>query len=414
MEIVYDNASLERYIHTAVKASPKHPILIDRFLERSMEVDVDAVCDGHHVYIGAVMQHVEEAGVHSGDSACVIPPVTLGGEVIHAIEKQTEALALELGVVGLMNVQYALQSGDAGTTIYVLEVNPRGSRTVPFVSKATGVPLAKIATQVIAGHKLADMHLPGWEESRAMGRVPSRRGLTHVAVKEAVLPFPRFPGVDTTLGPEMKSTGEVMGVGRSFAVAFGKATLAAGDRLPQEGTVFISVCDADKPAAVGVAATLARLGFRLFATEGTRAMLARNGISADHVLKHTEGLAARGLLDAAGVETSSTIAQTDSAADDVVTIVDLIELGEVDLVVNTPRGVGARADGYEIRGAALRRKVPAVTTIAAAQAVVQAIEAARTGAVPVACLQDLHGPLLDAPGRPSTPPSTAGGAADVS
>ncbi len=374
MEIVYDQAALERYIQTAVKASTRHPVLIDRFLERSMEVDVDAVCDGRDVYIGAVMQHVEEAGVHSGDSACVIPPMTLGGEVVHAIEKQTEALALELGVVGLMNVQYALQSGEAGTTIYVLEVNPRGSRTVPFVSKATGVPLAKIATQVIAGHKLADLQPPGWEESLATGRVPSHRGFTHVAVKEAVLPFPRFPGVDTTLGPEMKSTGEVMGVGRSFPVAFGKASLAAGDRLPQSGTVFISVCDADKAAAVGVAATLARLGFRLLATAGTQDTLARNGIPAEMVLKHSEGMALR------------------EEHGDVVTVVDLIDAGEVDLVINTPRGGGARADGYEIRGAAVRRKVPAMTTMAAAQAAAQAIEAARTGQVPVACLQELHGP----------------------
>ncbi|MHB9148658.1 MAG: carbamoyl-phosphate synthase large subunit [Thermoleophilia bacterium] len=394
MEIVYDQEALERYIQTAVKASTRHPVLIDRFLERSMEVDVDAVCDGRDVYIGAVMQHVEEAGVHSGDSACVIPPVTLGGEVIHAIEKQTEALALELGVIGLMNVQYALQSGDAGTTIYVLEVNPRGSRTVPFVSKATGVPLAKIATQVIAGHKLAQLHLPGWEESQATGRVPSRRGLTHVAVKEAVLPFPRFPGVDTTLGPEMKSTGEVMGIGRSFPVAFGKASLAAGDRLPQRGTVFISVCDADKAAAVGVAATLARLGFRLLATAGTQDMLTRNGITAEMVLKHSDGLVAR------------------EAGNEVATIVDLIDSGEVDLVVNTPRGGGARADGYEIRGAAVRRKVPAITTIAAAQAAVQAIEAARTGEVPVACLQELHGPSLGSAARgPSVVGATAHGPA---
>ncbi|MHB0978662.1 MAG: carbamoyl-phosphate synthase large subunit [Thermoleophilia bacterium] len=378
MEIVYDRASLERYIHTAVKASSRHPVLIDRFLERSLEVDVDAVCDGEQVYIGAVMQHVEEAGVHSGDSACVIPPVTLGDEVVYAIEKQTEALALELGVVGLMNVQYALQQADQGAVIYVLEVNPRGSRTVPFVSKATGVPLAKIATRVIAGHKLRDLDLPGWDESRATGRVPGWHGFAHVAVKEAVLPFPRFPGVDTTLGPEMKSTGEVMGVGRSFPVAFGKAQLAAGDRIPQTGTVFISVCDADKPAAVGVASTLKRLGFSLLATKGTQSLLAVNGIEAELVLKHSEGQAAR----------------DGGATEDVETIVDLIESGRVGLIINTPRGHGARADGYEIRGAAVRRKIPAITTMAAAQAAVQAIEAGRTGDIPVACLQELHGPWI--------------------
>jgi len=394
MEIVYDQDSLERYIRTAVKASPRHPILIDRFMERSMEIDVDAVCDGTDVYIGAVMQHVEEAGVHSGDSACVIPPVTLSDEVVHRIEKQTEALALELGVVGLMNVQYALQYADHGTSIYVLEVNPRGSRTVPFVSKATGVPLAKIATQVIAGRPLRDMDLPGWEESRATGRVPSRRGLSHVAVKEAVLPFPRFPGVDTTLGPEMKSTGEVMGVGRSFPIAFGKAQLAAGDRLPQEGTVFISVCDADKAGAVSMAGALSRLGFTLLATAGTQALLERNGIEAEAVLKHSEG---RALLESA----------THQEGLAVVTVVDLIESGKIDLVINTPSGRGARADGYEIRGAAVRRKVPAITTLAAAQAAVQSIEAARSGVVPVACLQDLHGASL---GGPIMPVPKAGGA----
>ncbi len=394
MEIVYDQDSLERYIHTAVKASPRHPILIDRFMERSMEIDVDAVCDGTDVYIGAVMQHVEEAGVHSGDSACVIPPVTLGDEVVHRIEKQTEALALELGVVGLMNVQYALQHADHGASIFVLEVNPRGSRTVPFVSKATGVPLAKIATQVIAGRPLRSMDLPGWEESRATGRVPSGRGLSHVAVKEAVLPFLRFPGVDTTLGPEMKSTGEVMGVGRSFPIAFGKAQLAAGDRLPQEGTVFISVCDADKAGAVSMAGALSRLGFTLLATAGTQALLERNGIEAEAVLKHSEG---RALLESA----------THREGTEVVTVVDLIESGKIDLVINTPSGRGARADGYEIRGAAVRRKVPAITTLAAAQAAVQSIEAARSGVVPVACLQDLHGASL---GGPTMPVPKAGGA----
>ncbi len=236
MEIVYDEESLLRYLTTAVKASPRHPVLIDRFLEHATEIDVDALCDGDDVYIGAVMQHVEEAGVHSGDSACVIPPVSVGDRWCRRIEEQTAALARELGVVGLMNVQYAVQQSEhGGASIYVLEVNPRGSRTVPFVSKATGVSLARVATRVIAGQKLRDMGLPGWKESIAAGWVPCRRDLQHVAVKEAVLPFPRFPGVDTTLGPEMKSTGEVMGVGASFPEAFAKATLAAGDRLASGG-----------------------------------------------------------------------------------------------------------------------------------------------------------------------------------
>jgi len=375
MEIVYARGDLERYMQFAVRASPSHPVLIDRFLERSMEVDVDAVCDGTDVYIGAVMQHVEEAGVHSGDSACVIPAVSLGEDVVRRIEEETAAVARELGVIGLMNAQYALQQDDEGTRIYVLEVNPRASRTVPYVSKAVGVPLARVATRVMAGRPLADMDLPGWEESQAQGRVPGPRGFAHVAVKEAVLPFRRFPGVDTMLGPEMKSTGEVMGVGASFPVAFGKAQLAAGDGLPLEGTVFISVCDADKDAAVAIADLLAQMGFRLRATRGTHTILMRNGVESEVVLKHTEGLE---LLES-GV-----------AADEVRTIVDLIEEGEIDLVINTPRGRGARADGYEIRCSSLRHDVATITTMAAAHAAVQAIGVAREEGAGVVCLQDLN------------------------
>jgi carbamoyl-phosphate synthase large subunit len=390
MEIVYDQAGLEHYIHTAVKASPRHPVLIDRFLERAIEVDVDAVCDGEDVYIGAVMQHVEEAGVHSGDSACVIPSVSLGEEVERLIEEQTAAMAVELGVIGLMNVQYALQYTDDGPQVYVLEVNPRGSRTVPFVSKATGVPLAQVATRVIAGHKLRDLGLPEWAESLANGRVPRKRTIGHVAVKEAVLPFPRFPGVDTTLGPEMKSTGEVMGVGRTFPEAFGKASLAAGDRLPTEGTVFISVTDADKDAAMGVARRFRGLGFTLLATAGTHTSLARNGIDSTQVLKYTDGVALR----AAAGEGSGEAVQT---------IVELIEAGEVDLVVNTPRGRGARADGYEIRRAAIRHGIPAITTMAAAQAVAEAVAVAREGDVSVTALQDIHPDLIAESGTAGRP-----------
>jgi len=278
------------------------------------------------------------------------------------------------------------QSDHGGASIYVLEVNPRGSRTVPFVSKATGVPLARVATRVIAGHKLPDLGLPGWDESLAAGRVPSRRMLGHVAVKEAVLPFPRFPGVDTTLGPEMKSTGEVMGVGASFPEAFAKATLAAGDRLPDEGTVFISVTDAEKDAAVLMALMLSTLGFRILATEGTNRTLVLNGIESEPVLKHTLGVELRAALgeQADGFD--------EDELESIVTVVDLIEAGEIDLVINIPRGRGARADGYEIRRAALRRGVPAVTTASGAQAAVQAIAKARTGGGRgVVCLQDLHG-----------------------
>jgi len=417
MEIVYDKETLRHYLATAVKASPKHPVLIDRFLEHATEIDVDALCDGDDVYVGAVMQHVEQAGVHSGDSACVIPPVSIGDEVVRRIEEQTAALARELGVVGLMNVQYAVQQSDhGGASIYVLEVNPRGSRTVPFVSKATGVSLARVATRVIAGRKLRDIGLPGWDESLRAGRVPCRRDLRHVTVKEAVLPFPRFPGVDTTLGPEMKSTGEVMGVGASFPEAFAKAELAAGDRLPREGTVFMSVADAEKDAMILMALTLSTLGFRILATGGTQRALTLNGIESEAVLKHTEGQELRAARAALGAAASSGVAPDGIApgslaaagtaasagrvsegpegAPPVTTIVDLIEAGEVDLVVNIPRGRGARADGYEIRRAALRRGVPTMTNAAAAHAAVQAMAKARAGSeLTVTCLQDLHGRL---------------------
>ena len=386
MEIVYDEESLRHYLATAVKASPKHPVLIDRFLEHATEIDVDCLCDGDDVYIGAVMQHVEQAGVHSGDSACVIPPVSVGDAVVRRVEEQTAALALALGVVGLMNVQYAVQHSDqGGASVYVLEVNPRGSRTVPFVSKATGVSLARIATRVIAGQKLRDMGLPGWEESVSAGRVPCRRDLTHVAVKEAVLPFPRFPGVDTTLGPEMKSTGEVIGVGSSFPEAFAKAELAAGDRLPRGGSIFMSVSDAEKDAIILMALTLSTLGFRLLATEGTQRALMLNGIESESVLKYTDGQALREAQEAGEEGLLDT---------PIPTVVDLIEAGEVDLVINIPRGRGARADGYEIRRAALRRGIPTMTNAAAAHAAVQGIaNARRSPDIVVHCLQDLHGGL---------------------
>ncbi|MCX8032971.1 MAG: carbamoyl-phosphate synthase large subunit [Thermoleophilia bacterium] len=377
MEIVYDEEELKVYLKTAVEASSQHPVLIDRFLEHATEIDVDAVCDGEDVYIGAVMQHVEEAGIHSGDSACVIPPVSIGEDIVRRIEEQTAALARELGVVGLMNVQYAVQQSEhGGASIYVLEVNPRASRTVPFVSKATGVPLARVATRVIMGQRLKDMNLPGWEESKREGRVPGPRQIGHVAVKEAVLPFSRLPEVDTTLGPEMKSTGEVMGLGTNFPEAFAKASLAAGDALPQQGTVFMSVADADKDAIVLVALVLRTLGFHILATRGTHRTLTLNGIDSELVLKYTEGLEllARG-----------------EAQEKVVTIVDLIEQGQVDLVINIPRGRGARADGYEIRRAALRRGIPTITTAAAAHAAVQAIAAARRRPeISVTCLQDVY------------------------
>ncbi len=322
----------------------------------------------------------------------MIPPVSVGDDVVRRIEEQTAALALELGVVGLMNVQYAIQQSDHGASIYVLEVNPRGSRTVPFVSKATGVSLARIATRVIAGNKLRELDLPGWEESKAGGRIPCRRDLQHVSVKEAVLPFPRFPGVDTTLGPEMKSTGEVMGVGASFPEAFAKASLAAGDRLPAGGSIFMSVADAEKDAAILMALLLKTLGFNILATGGTQRALTLNGIESEPVLKYTEGLEIRAAMVAAASSAEPGLGADDpDAIPPVETIVELIEAGKIDLVINIPRGRGARSDGYEIRRAALRHRVPTMTNAAAAHAAVQAIASARrSGRISVTCLQDLH------------------------
>ncbi|MHB1413371.1 MAG: carbamoyl-phosphate synthase large subunit, partial [Thermoleophilia bacterium] len=351
MEIVYGQDDLEQYIEHAVKASHKHPILLDKFLEDAMEIDVDAVCDGTEVYIGAIMQHVEEAGVHSGDSACVIPAFSLTGELIGKVRQHTISLALELGVVGLINIQYAVKDGE----VYVLEANPRGSRTVPFVSKSTGVPLAKVATRVILGEKLAGMGLP------------DEPAHSHVTVKEAVLPFSRLPGADTTLGPEMKSTGEVMGVATSFPAAFAKAQEAAGQTLPGTGTVFMSICDDDKAQAIPLARRLHALDFSVIATAGTADALVDAGVPAEPVRKFSEGKP---------------------------NVVDMILTGKIDLVFNTPRGRGARADGYEIRRATLRTGIPCITTMAGAEAAVAAIEAGRepleTG-IQLHTLQHLHG-----------------------
>ena len=348
MEIVYGVDDLEHYIDFAVRASAQHPILLDKFLEDAIEVDVDAVCDGEDVFIGAIMQHIEEAGVHSGDSACVIPTLSLAPEILERIKEDTAAMALELGVIGLVNIQYAVKEGE----VYVLEANPRGSRTVPYVSKSTGVPLAKVATRVILGQKLADMHLP------------DKPAHPHYTVKEAVLPFSRLPGADTTLGPEMKSTGEVMGVASSFPVAFAKAQAGAGQTLPLKGTFFISVCDADKPQAVVLGKRLSDLGFLLVATSGTSDALLTAGIPAEPVKKFTEGKP---------------------------NIVDMILTGKVDGVINTPRGRGARADGYEIRRASLRNGIPCITTMAGAEATVAAIEASREPEIQLHNIQELHG-----------------------
>ena len=348
MEIVYSAAELEEYMTTAAAVSPGRPVLIDRFLEDAIEVDVDAVADGETVYVGAVMQHVEEAGVHSGDSACVIPSISLGEGTLEKVRRQTTQLALALGVKGLINVQFAYQNYQ----LYVLEVNPRASRTVPFVSKATGVSLAKVATEVALGRRLTDMDLP----ARA---VPE-----HVSVKEVVLPFARFPGTDSRLGPEMKSTGEVMGIAEAFPAALAKAHSAAGAPLPLEGAVFLSVCDSDKSAATILGQRLHSLGFAILATRGTARALQSLGVPATEVNKVHEGEPH---------------------------VVGLIQSGAVDLVVNTPYGRGARSDGYEIRTTAIQRGVPCITTLAGASAALSAIEASRRQRVAVRCLQDLHG-----------------------
>jgi carbamoyl-phosphate synthase large subunit len=362
MEIVYSQDGLRDYLtRNAPGSAPTiggeapwlvgngREIFLDRFLENAIEVDVDALCDGADVWIGGIMQHVEEAGIHSGDSACVLPPHSLGHEMLDRIREWTTGIALGLGVVGLLNVQYAVYGGE----LYVIEANPRASRTVPFVSKAIGIPLAKLACRVMLGERLADLELPA---------DPMPAG--HVSVKEAVLPFDRFEGADAVLGPEMRSTGEVMGVARDFPAAFAKAQAAAGAALPEGGTAFITVTDSDKPGAVAIAQTLHDLGFRIVATRGTAEAIERMGIPAARLNKVGEGSPH---------------------------VVDWIEQGDVDLVVNTPTGSGARADGWEIRRAAVARGIPCLTTLSGGLAAARAISAARHGAPAVLSLQELHG-----------------------
>jgi carbamoyl-phosphate synthase large subunit len=348
MEIVYNEQELASYLKTALGVSNFAPVLLDHFLDRAVEIDVDAVCDGRQVVIGAIMQHIEEAGVHSGDSACSLPPFSLAASIQDEVRRQVTMMALELGVIGLMNVQLAVQGGE----IYVLEVNPRASRTVPFVSKCIGVSLAKIAARCMAGKSLAEQ---GFIEEI----IPR-----YVSVKESVFPFAKFPGVDPILGPEMKSTGEVMGVGDSFAEAFSKASLAAGDLLPPGGTAFVSVKEADKQGIVGVARDLAALGFKLIATRGTARVLAEAGIQVDLVNKVTEG-------------------RPD--------IADLLKNDKIDLIVNTTEGRQAIADSATIRRLALQNKVVYTTTLAGGEAICEAIRYGRS--TRVRRLQDLHASL---------------------
>jgi carbamoyl-phosphate synthase large subunit len=355
MVIAYDLDTVQSYMAQAALMGPARPVLIDQFLEEAIEVDVDAVADGTDVVIGGIMEHIEEAGVHSGDSSCVLPPVTLSPEVLDLIRQYTQRLATALGVVGLMNVQYAIQRD----TVYVLEVNPRASRTVPYVSKATGVPLAKVAVRLMAGKKLRDMKLP----------VIIHNGVAELAVREyfsvksPVFPFSKFRGVDTILGPEMRSTGEVMGIAKTFGQAFAKAQLAAGQKLPRSGTIFISVNDHDKKHVATLAADLVAMGFRLIATRGTVSALQAAGVAAEAVYKANEGRP---------------------------NIVDLVKTGKVDLIINTPLGRESFYDEKSIRRAAIRYNIPCLTTLSAARAAARGMHSQIEDTFEVFALQDLH------------------------
>ena len=352
MQIVYSEEQLNRYMSAAVEASPGHPVLIDKFLEDAIEVDVDAIADGQRCVIGGIMEHIEEAGVHSGDSACVLPAFSLAEEELAQIQRQTKALARELGVVGLINIQYAIRN----EILYVLEVNPRASRTIPFVSKTIGVPLAQLAARVMAGKSLKEL---GFTEEV---------DIDHIAVKCPVFPFGKFAGIDTILGPEMKSTGEVMGIDTRFGAAFAKAYIAAGHKLPTRGTVFISVRNRDKRDVIFLAKRLHELGFSIVATEGTAGVLRRVGVDAEVVYR---------VSDPRGRN-----------------VIDLIREGRIDLIINTPRGEEPREDQRRIRAEAVAYDVPSITTIAGAIAAVMGIEALQSGEIDVKALQDYHEAII--------------------
>ncbi|MGB0747799.1 MAG: carbamoyl-phosphate synthase large subunit, partial [Magnetospiraceae bacterium] len=349
MEIVHDEEGLLRYMDTAVQVSGSSPVLLDSFLQDAIEVDVDAISDGTDIFVAGIMQHIEEAGIHSGDSACSLPPYSLSTETLSELKRQTRLLAQGLKVVGLMNVQFAVKDGE----VFILEVNPRASRTVPFVAKATGIPVAKIAARVMSGEPLAAFNL---DEDRPF---------THTAVKEAVFPFARFQGVDILLGPEMKSTGEVMGVDTDFGRAFAKSQLGAGQLLPEGGTVFISVRERDKrDSLIDLARRLATLGFKLMATSGTADFLSAEGLTVEMINKVLEGRPH---------------------------CVDAIKSKQVQLVINTTEGAQSIADSFDIRRSALLLGVPHYTTLTGAAAAVAALESVRTGALDVCALQDYFG-----------------------
>ncbi len=347
MAIVYDNDQLDKYMAEAAKISPDHPVYLDRFLESAIEVDLDALCDGESVYVGGILEHIEMAGIHSGDSACCTPPFSLSFKLQDQLRDIARRLAMRLGVVGLLNIQFAIKD----QVIYVIEANPRASRTVPFVSKASGVPLAKIAARIMAGEKLADLGMPADD-----------RDYDYFCVKEAVMPFGRFPGSDVVLGPEMKSTGEVMGIAHNFPAAFTKTQLAIDYELPQGGQVFISVNDGDKRSITAIARAIARLGFDIVATGGTAHALRAAGIECEELEKIHQG---------------STV------------ILDRIASGEICLMINTPFGSSTNTDGYEMRAACVRHGVSYCTTLAGAQALIAGMEAVRETGLDVIALQDL-------------------------
>jgi carbamoyl-phosphate synthase large subunit len=361
MEIVYDDASLSSFIARATDITPDHPVLVDRFLDSAIEIDVDALFDGHELFLGGVMEHIEEAGIHSGDSACVLPAMTISPEQLILIREATLKIAQGVGVCGLINIQFAL----AADTLYVLEANPRASRTVPFVSKATGVPLAKAAARIAVGSTIAELRvdhtLPAEGDGVAKG----------ISVKEAVLPWNRFRrmdgrGVDAVLGPEMRSTGEVMGISSTFGASYAKSQISAFGSLPKSGSVFISLADKDKESGLAPTQSLAALGFRLFATSGTADFLASHDVMTARVRKASEGSGPYGEK----------------------TIVELLNGGEIDLVINTPVGRGTRADGWAIRTAAIQRSIPCITTTAGFSAAVEGIKVLQAGDLDVRPVQE--------------------------
>jgi carbamoyl-phosphate synthase large subunit len=361
MEIVYDDQSLSGFITRATDITPDHPVLVDRFLDSAIELDVDALYDGNELFLGGIMEHIEEAGIHSGDSACVLPAMTISDGARAEVRRATLAIAEGVGVRGLINIQFAM----AGNILYVLEANPRASRTVPFVSKATGVPLAKAAARISVGTTIAEL--------KSEGMLPHQDGLTPrgISVKEAVLPWNRFRrtdgrGVDAVLGPEMRSTGEVMGISSSFGGAYAKSQISSFGPLPKSGTVFLSLADKDKPAGVESARALVDLGFKVLTTEGTATFMASHGVETSQVRKNSEG---RGPLGEP-------------------TIVDILNSGEVDLVINTPVGRGTRADGWAIRTAAVQRSIPIITTTPGFNAAVEGIRVLRQGDLGVQSIQE--------------------------